>query len=141
MEIQIHNFPKDILEKEKDWIALVSDIVETLKLSPESVNVIFVDDPTLQKMHLEYLSDPERTDVITFDLGEEGKIEGEIYISIDRAITQAQEYGIDVREEVLRLIIHGLLHLKGYDDLEPEKQRKMKQKEDRLVGQFKPMLS
>ena len=136
MEIKIHNFPKKLTGDESHWLNLTQKIIEAMNLVPESVNIICTDDPRLRKMHEQYLDDPSETDVITFDLGEDGNIEGEIYISIDRARAQAEEYGVSVDEEVLRLIIHGLLHLKGYDDLGEQARKEMKKQENLFVEKF-----
>ncbi len=137
MEIQIHNFPAQLTGRVGEWETLARQVAEDLGMEIETLNIVFVDDETLQKMHLEYLNDPDKTDVITFDLSEGDKVEAEIYISSERADAQALEYGVTFSEEVLRLIIHGLLHLKGYDDLEPEKKKIMKQEEEKLVSKFR----
>ncbi len=141
MELQIHNFPQVLRGNARQWEELSRRIVKAIELEPvASLNLIFVDDPTLQKMHQQYLNDPEKTDVITFDLGDGEAVEGEIYISIDRAQDQAKEYGVSPEEEVLRLIIHGILHLKGYDDLEEEDRVVMKAQEDAFVEKFRSEL-
>ncbi len=140
MEIQIHNFSEHLAGQTSDWDALIRKVAEDLKMEIESLNIIFVDDETLQKMHLEYLNDPGKTDVITFDLSDGDKIEAEIYISTERAEEQAKEFGATFSEEILRLIIHGLLHLKGYDDLEPEKRKIMKQEEEKLVSKYRAVV-
>jgi len=140
MEIEIHNFPAKLTGQTSNWEALVSKVAEDLKMDIESLNIIFVDDATLQKMHLEYLNDPEQTDVITFDLSDGNKIEAEIYISTERAEEQAKDFGATFSEEILRLILHGLLHLKGFDDLEPKKRKIMKQEEEKLVSKYKEAL-
>ena len=141
MEIRIHNFPKQLIGDESSWLALARKIIEAMNFEPESVQIIFTDDPTLRAMHEQFLNDPTETDVITFDLGEEGSVEGEIYISIDRARAQAKEYGVSPEEEVLRLIVHGLLHLQGYDDLEEEARKEMKEQENLYVEKFAPKLN
>ncbi len=106
-----------------------------IHLEAQSCAVIFVDDAFLKEMHGRYLSDPTETDVITFDLGET-PVEGEIYISTDRASAQAEQYGTPAEEEIIRLIIHGLLHLKGYDDIEEQDRLKMKKEENRLTEKY-----
>ncbi len=140
MEIQIHNFPTELPGKAQNWEELTEHILKEVDLNTKSLNVVFVDDNTLQAMHLEYLNDPQKTDVMTFDLSDGDDLEGEIYISADRAQEQAREYQVSFAEEVLRLIIHGILHLKGYDDLKAEDQKLMKEQEDRLVQIFKESL-
>ncbi len=140
MEIQIHNFPEQLPGTEQSWTELTQSILKAVQLAPESLGIIFVDDQTLKQMHEQYLNDPELTDVMTFDMGDEGRIEGEIYISVDRAVDQAKAFNNSFAEEMLRLIIHGILHLKGYDDLQPEAQAEMKKEEDRLVEQFRTVV-
>ncbi|RLD10009.1 rRNA maturation RNase YbeY [candidate division KSB1 bacterium] len=140
MEIKLHNFPEQLKGDQAQWTELSARIVQAMELNPESVQIIFTDDQTLQQMHARYLNDPSKTDVITFDLGEDGAIEGEIYISIERAEDQAREFGVSPEEEVLRLIIHGLLHLKGYDDLEEEARTIMKAQENKFVDRFRSEL-
>ncbi len=140
MEIKIYNFPDRLTGNEEQWTALTEDLIKAVQLNPETLTVIFTDDSTLKEMHERFLNDPSETDVITFNLGDEDKIEGEIYISIDQAVRQAAEFAVSPEEEVLRLITHGLLHLKGFDDLQEEARREMKEHEDRLVQQFRGRL-
>jgi probable rRNA maturation factor len=76
------------------------------------------------------------TDVITFDYREPGPdapLNGELFICPAVAVTQAREFGTEWRSELVRYVIHGMLHLLGYDDLEPVDRRKMKQVEGRWV--------
>jgi rRNA maturation RNase YbeY len=90
-------------------------------------------------MHKVYLNNPEPTDVITFDLGEES-VEGEIYISVDRAKEQSCLYNVALDEEIIRLMIHGLLHLKGFNDIEDEDRKEMKKEEYRLIELVKKQI-
>lgn len=110
-------------------------MLDEINLEAKSCAVIFVEDAFLKEMHGHYLSDPTITDVITFDLGEEA-VEGEIYISTDRAADQAEQYGTPVEEEIIRLIIHGMLHLKGYDDIYEQDRIEMKKEENRLTEKY-----
>jgi probable rRNA maturation factor len=61
-------------------------------------------------------------------------IEGEVYVNLDRARMQAREYGVGFADEVCRLVVHGTLHLFGYDDGTVARERHMKRREDRYVG-------
>lgn len=114
---------------------MINSVCADLSLEAESIDIIFVDDSTLKNMHAEYLDDPTLTDIITFNLGEE-KVEGELYISLDRAQEQAETYKVPYFNEINRLIIHGILHLAGYDDIKEEDRREMKAVENRLVDKF-----
>ncbi len=134
-EIQIHQIEMADIELtpgeiEKD----VNFVFDELHIETINLNIIFVDDPTLAQMHKDYLNDPGETDVITFSLSEDDaeEIEGEIYLSIDRAREQAKIYKVTIEEEVKRLVIHGILHLNGYNDLEDGESNIMKNEENRL---------
>jgi len=83
----------------------------------EDVEVSFVDDSTIADVHMQFMDIPGATDVITFD-------HGEIHISVETARRQALEFGNDFERELLLYIIHGLLHLAGYEDAsEPDRLR------------------
>ena len=138
MEIQIHQRDPQIQIEESDYRLLIQNVSNEIGLDAESCAFIFVDDKALSKMHAEYLDDPSETDVITFNLGD-NKIEGEIYISCNQARVQAKEFGVTAEEEVARLIIHGLLHLKGYNDIKDEERAIMKKLENKLLSQLFPI--
>ena len=95
--------------------------------------MIFVDAPTLLQMNRDFLGHDYHTDVITFPL-EERPLEGEIYIDLDTAAAQAREYGVRFQLEVRRLVIHGMLHLLGYDDATPTLRAEMSALEDRFLS-------
>lgn len=76
------------------------------------------------------------TDVISFDLGENGIIDGEIYISVDRARIQARRYKISLEREIVRLIVHGVLHLSGWDDASRSEKLRMRKRENVLIQAF-----
>ena len=135
MDIQIHQLPHQINISSLFVEKLCKTVAADIGLEAKSCSVIFVDDVRLKEMHSHYLNDDTKTDVITFDLGED-KIEGEIYISVDRAIVQAESFKVSVAEEIVRLIIHGLLHLKGFDDRTEADRIVMKKEENRLVDKW-----
>jgi len=135
MEIEIHQLPKSLKLNENQLSELVKKVCLEIALKAHSIAFVFVDDEYLAEMHDQYLDDPDKTDVITFNLGDEN-IEGEIYISFERALEQAKEFNVTLEEEIIRLIIHGLLHLAGYDDLNDSDRNKMKAVEKTLLGKF-----
>jgi len=99
------------------------------------LRIIFTDDEQIHVLNRNYLKHDYPTDVISFPIEEEGSfIEGEIYIGLDRAAEQAKEYGIAFAIEILRLIIHGVLHLVGYDDQTARQRKIMTQKENEYLG-------
>ena len=83
-----------------------------------------------------FLDHEGSTDVITFDNRDPGagaELRGEIFISLDDAVKQAREFGTTWQSELTRYLLHGLLHLHGFDDLMPSARRLMKREENRLL--------
>ena len=99
-----------------------------------TINVLLVSDEEIQKVNNKYLGHDYSTDVLTFPLHEgSDPIEGEIYVSLQTTKKNANEYGNTHRNEILRVVIHGILHLIGYDDTDSELGDKMKIKEDQYL--------
>lgn len=97
------------------------------------VTVVLVDDDELLSMNRRHLAHDYYTDVITFGL-EADPLEGEIYISVDRAREQAADVGVRLGDELRRLAVHGALHLAGYDDADDAQRRHMTTLEDRYLS-------
>ena len=95
-----------------------------LQQIPE-IEVAVVSDAVIARVHVEFMGVPGATDVITFD-------HGEIVVSADTARVQAAEHGHGVVGELALYIIHGLLHLNGYDDIAPRDRAKMHRVQDRI---------
>ncbi len=131
----INNHPSGILSR-NEYKSLVKSVIEAENIPVAELNVIAVDDEYLRKLHREYLHDDTYTDVMTFALDETGEKEAEIYVSIDRAQIQAKQYGVEVAEEVARLIVHGLLHLKGYDDHTEKERARMHELENEMLRKY-----
>lgn len=98
---------------------------------------IFVDDETLLALNQQHLQHDEYTDILTFDYCPTPKlIQGEIYISLDRVADNALQLGIEQEIELRRVVIHGLLHLLGYNDLSDEEEAHMRQREDEALARW-----
>lgn len=134
--IELHQFPNYSQLSAHTLIAIAQKTCREIGLNMQEGHFIFVDDTQLAHMHDTYLNDPEVTDVITFNMGEGAEVEGEVYISYDRAAAQAAVYNVSVENEIIRLVIHALLHLAGYDDIAEKDRLKMKKEENRLVEQY-----
>ncbi len=91
------------------------------------IEVALVDDPTMARLNWRFLRHRGPTDVMTFPAGErsEDGVLGEIIISVDRAREQARRFGHPLRREVALLLVHGILHLRGYDDRTPRQAARM----------------
>ena len=94
------------------------------------ISIIFCSDNYILDVNIRYLHHDYFTDVITFDYCEGDKLSGDLFISIDSVRENAIEFGTEFDEELHRVIVHGLLHLIGYDDHTPEDQKGMREKED-----------
>lgn len=109
------------------WLKLVAGS-EMRKLG--AINIIFCSDPYILDINLKYLSHDYFTDIITFDYCEGGKLSGDLFISIDSVRENAEFYGVAFRDELDRVMVHGLLHLIGYDDHSEEDITVMRSKEN-----------
>jgi probable rRNA maturation factor len=97
-----------------------------------------VNAPEMAQVNETFLQHIGSTDVITFDHAENPSknspaLHGEIFISVPDAVAQAREFKTTWQSELVRYVIHGLLHLRGFDDLQPKLRREMKREENRLV--------
>ena len=95
------------------------------------ISLAFVDNPTSQRLNKQYLNHDEPTDVLSFPLSDAGakKLAGELVIGAEVALEQARSLGHDVHAELCLYIIHGILHLCGYDDKTPKDARAMRERE------------
>jgi len=102
------------------------------------INFIFCSDRFLLKYNEFYLKSNTFTDVITFDFSEEeGYISGDIYISIERIRENAKVFRVNLRNELERVMIHGILHLMGMEDNTEEEKNQMREKENRYMQKLK----
>ncbi|HTJ79398.1 MAG TPA: rRNA maturation RNase YbeY [Rariglobus sp.] len=97
------------------------------------LSLAFLTDRALAKLHGDFLDDPTTTDVITFEGQPELGVAGEVCVSADTAATFAKTHGKKFSEELTLYVVHGWLHLAGYDDLVPAKKRRMRAAEARAI--------
>lgn len=94
------------------------------------INYVFCDDDYLFKLNVEFLQHDTLTDIISFDYSVGKELHGDVFISIERVEDNAQELGVLFKDELHRVMIHGILHYCGYKDKEEEDKALMRQKED-----------
>ena len=104
------------------------------------VNVIFCSDRYILDINMKYLQHDYFTDIITFDYCEGDRLSGDLFISIDSVRENAVEYGASFEEELHRVLVHGILHLIGYDDHTEEQITQMRAKEDYYLAMRKSLV-
>ncbi len=130
-----------------DYIKTMKDLIEYAikheKIKNVIFNIIIVDNKYIHKLNKEYRGIDRPTDVISFALEDnEDLIEsdlrvlGDIYISIDKVYEQAKEYGHSNLREICFLMIHGFLHLLGYDHIKEEEEKVMFAKQEEILNGF-----
>ncbi len=132
-DLGIHFFYEEVSfelleETTSNWLTTV---VEAEDKVLRSIRFIFCQDAYLHQINLDYLDHDTLTDVITFPYAaEEEIVDGEIFISIDRIADNAKTFKITFEQELNRVMVHGVLHLCGYDDKGKEAKEKMTEKEN-----------
>ncbi len=123
------------LEDEKKHTSWLQNVMETEGFIPGEIHYVFCDDTYLLSINEQYLDHHDFTDIITFSLSENASvIRGEIFISIDRVKENALINSVDFEKELARVIVHGVLHLVGYDDHTVEEKSIMRSKEDYYIN-------
>lgn len=120
--------------KVKNW---VKEVIKKHHYSVGHLNYIFSTDEYLLKINQNYLQHDYYTDIITFDHSEKkGSISGDIYISVERIKENAFEQSLNFHDELKRVIIHGVLHLLGFNDQTPAEKGEMRKKEEACLSLY-----
>ena len=109
------------------WLKIMAES-ESRKLG--NINIIFCSDPYILDINKKYLKHNYYTDIITFDYCDGPVLSGDLFISVDSVLANSETYKTDFSDELNRVIIHGVLHLVGYDDQTDEQKAVMRDKED-----------
>jgi probable rRNA maturation factor len=135
------NFFNESSLNTKEYEKLIKSVLKTQKNKKE-FNIIFVDDEEIQRINREYRKIDRVTDVISFALCDDPDNEmvdelGDIFIDLDQAFRQADDYGHSITREVAFLAVHGYLHLCGYDHMTKEDEEVMFKKQDEILAAAK----
>ncbi len=121
----------------KRWIR---GVIEKEKMQIGQVNIIFTTNNKILQINKEYLSHDYYTDIITFNYCDKEIVNGDIYISLDTVRNNSAYYGVKMIEELYRVIIHGILHLIGYNDQNKGESVIMREKETYYLERLKNLL-
>ena len=125
------------ISNKKEIRTLLKEICEKENKKISFINCVFCSDNRLLEINKKYLNNTSLTDVVTFDFTTNKKtIEGDVYISIDRVKENAKKYKQLFKTELLRIIIHGLLHLIGFSDKTKEEKNTMTLKENEYLSLY-----
>ena len=133
----IYNNQKDLPLSIANIKLMVPFLLRTLKISTDEVILHFVTKSAIGKVHDSFFSDPSPTDCISFPLDD--SILGEVFVCPQVAIEYANKRNLDPYQETTLYIIHGLLHLLGYDDCEPQERRRMRAAERRALQRLEQL--
>ena len=117
----------------------VHDLIKSLSVElnflVSNLEINFISGEDIHAMNKSYLKHDYTTDIITFNYSDSlQQIDGEIFISIDDALSNSKKFKVTLSEELVRLVIHGILHLLGYDDQNLTDQKIMKRLENKLLS-------
>lgn len=143
MEIGLFNQTNEFLDEYMNNIKEVLEYgLKKLNINDVTFNVIFVDNNYIHELNKTYRNVDRETDVITFALEDDKtfnpieRVLGDIYISIDKAKSQSEEYGHSLKRELCFLSVHGLLHLLGYDHMEKEEEEVMFKLQEDILNEM-----
>ena len=117
---------------------LVKLISDELGFKINSLEINFVDIKTIKEVNILYMKHNYETDIVTLDYSPKiDRLDTELFISYDVACENSKKFKVTFNEELIRLVIHGILHVTGYDDISSAEKRKMKKVENKLTNKFK----
>ncbi len=131
-------FPSVNTDLLKQWI---SKVIKDHDYNVGSISIIFCSDDFILKTNREYLSHDYYTDIITFDYCENRNISGDLLISLDTVKSNSYEFKTDFFDELHRVIIHGILHLIGFDDKTPELRENIREEENKALEFLRTLTS
>jgi probable rRNA maturation factor len=112
----------------------VAAVLEEEGLENAAINIAVVDDPTIHALNRRFLKHDEPTDVLSFLLDDESGLEGDVIVSAETAVRSAGRYDWPATDELLLYVIHGTLHLVGYDDLDAASRAEMRCREKHYLA-------
>ncbi|SDS42122.1 rRNA maturation RNase YbeY [Winogradskyella sediminis] len=129
------NYETDFILENKDQLERwISNTITEENCREGEINYIFCSDDYLHKLNVDFLDHDTLTDVISFDYSVGKELHGDIYISVDRVKENASDFQVSFKDEIARVIIHGVLHYCGYKDKTDADEKVMRSKEDHYLA-------
>jgi probable rRNA maturation factor len=131
------NYETDFeLQDETKISGWLSKVILSENKKEGEINYIFCDDEYLLEINQQYLDHDTLTDIISFDYSVGNELHGDIYISTERVRDNASDFAVSFEEELLRVMVHGILHYSGYKDKSEEDEQLMREKENDKIKLF-----
>ncbi|WP_395043378.1 rRNA maturation RNase YbeY [Flavobacterium sp.] len=131
------NYENDFELSNEDQISIwISLVIQSENKKEGDINFIFCDDEYLLNLNQQYLDHDTLTDIISFDYSVGNELHGDIFISIERVLENAQDFNVTFEEELKRVLVHGILHYCGYKDKNEQDEQLMRAKEDEKIKMF-----
>ena len=134
MPVAVSNLQRRCRVSPRRLGAVARRALEALGRADREVHVTVVDDRRIRALNARYLGHRRATDVLAFDLAGPGRLWGEVIVSAETAARQARQVGVPLAVELDLLVVHGLLHLAGYDDHEPRHARRMHRRARQILA-------
>ncbi len=131
------NYENDFnLDNEAEISTWISDVIVSENKKEGDINYIFCNDDFLLNINQQYLNHDTLTDIISFDYSVGNELHGDIFISTERVVENALDFGVSFSDELLRVLSHGVLHYCGYKDKSEADELLMRNKEDEKIKMF-----
>ena len=124
------------LSNEAEISEWISAVISSEEFKEGEINYIFCDDEYLLKLNVEFLKHDTLTDIISFDNSVGKELHGDIFVSVERVKENAKDFEVAFKDELKRVLVHGILHFCGYNDKTDEDTKEMRAKENHYLSRL-----
>ncbi|MDH3717032.1 MAG: rRNA maturation RNase YbeY [Planctomycetota bacterium] len=137
IHVELINETEDSSVDQRRLVNAVQHVLQLESISSAEIGIAVIDDVRIHELNVQYLGHDYPTDVLSFPLSAQDQpLQGEIAVSLDTARAQAARYGWSVQDELLLYVVHGTLHLAGYDDQDQASARRMHARQREVLVQL-----